>query len=866
VLSLPLIVWPAATKNLSRPKNGGRGLRPSGPGAGRQGERLDPRFDTLAREVERQRSRLEHGATGAFPELVLVFEVIGAIDGFVEAVRKIEGLSWLVEEMEEDLDPDDDFNVATGKLPLRLYFIAANDRGVAELLSLWRRYLRAEAFAWGLTPWRDLFALLHDVRPWGRQDRLVETGALRAWMDQVQNGAASVEGELDLWVRGGGTARSAQADAERRVRSALSDLGGTVLDGPAWVEEAGVHLVLVRLPKEGVRRLEEDPAVGLAQLADIRTMRVASQASAFTSGKVSPLHLPDAPLPRGVPVVAVLDGVPMQNHKALAGRIVVDDPLNLSGRAPVVKRAHGTAVCSLVIWGDLHDSSIGAHTPPTRPIHVSPVLIPDEGQAGEESGPGGRLFLDLLHGAVARMFEGEWPTAPDVSVINLSIGERNRPFFGEAVGPLARLLDYLSWRHKVLFIVSAGNFNWTWEEFPEADPADLEAPPRRQALLLRRASQDRASRTLLSPAESINALTVGALDHDASDEYPPPFHPAWITGTIAPALYSRIGPGYRRSPKPEVLAPGGRQPVQRKGHSLQPYSATPTRAGAPGLRVAAPGTDPLFPTDGARSDRGTSYAAALMSHSAAKISDMLDSLTAADPDLLQRAPRAVWLKTLLVHASSRKSLEAWVAPLVEGTDTQSRGKNQRRHLDALAGYGIVDLDRALGCTTQRVTVLAGGALRGDGAHEYRFPLPASLIDVKGSFRRHLTATLSWISPTRPLTWRYRGALLGLEPVRTPGLTWDGSERGDPNILGSGTVVHLVKHGRGFAEFAPGDGIVLLVTCRGDAAQPLDEEVPYALAVTLEVEVEAGIDIYTEIAAAVRVQTAVRASVGVRSPR
>jgi hypothetical protein len=69
------------------------------------------------------------------------------------------------------------------------------------------------------------------------------------------------------------------------------------------------------------------------------------------------------------------------------------------------------------------------------------------------------LVVDLLHRAVRRLFDGdggEPPAAPQVSVVNLSIGICDRLFDG-AMSPLARLLDWLAWKYRVLFIVSAGN-------------------------------------------------------------------------------------------------------------------------------------------------------------------------------------------------------------------------------------------------------------------------------------------------------------------------------------------------------------------------------------------------------------------------
>ena len=65
--------------------------------------------------------------------------------------------------------------------------------------------------------------------------------------------------------------------------------------------------------------------------------------------------------------------------------------------------------------------------------------------------------MDKIHEAVRRLFEPEaGQVASNVRIINLSIGIRYREFYN-IISPLARLLDWLSYKYRVLFIVSAGN-------------------------------------------------------------------------------------------------------------------------------------------------------------------------------------------------------------------------------------------------------------------------------------------------------------------------------------------------------------------------------------------------------------------------
>ena len=51
------------------------------------------------------------------------------------------------------------------------YLMVPDARALRDLAGLWRRWLRGE-IAHGETAWRDVFALLRDLRPWGPQDRV----------------------------------------------------------------------------------------------------------------------------------------------------------------------------------------------------------------------------------------------------------------------------------------------------------------------------------------------------------------------------------------------------------------------------------------------------------------------------------------------------------------------------------------------------------------------------------------------------------------------------------------------------------------------------------------------------------------------
>ena len=55
----------------------------------------------------------------------------------------------------------------------------------------------------------------------------------------------------------------------------------------------------------------------------------------------------DEPSPQGSPTVALLDGLPIENHETLVGRLVVDDPDGWAADCPTTSRIHGTEMASL---------------------------------------------------------------------------------------------------------------------------------------------------------------------------------------------------------------------------------------------------------------------------------------------------------------------------------------------------------------------------------------------------------------------------------------------------------------------------------------------------------------------------------------
>ena len=117
-------------------------------------------------------------------------------------------------------------------------------------------------------------------------------------------------------------------------------------------------------------------------------------------------------------------------------------------------------------------------------------------------------------------------------------------------------------------------------------------------------------------------------------------------------------------------------------------------------------------------------------------------------------------------------------------------------------------------------------------------------------------TLAWLTPINPSHRAYRRAALTLEALGDArGALGDGREI-TQHAGRRGTLQHEMLDGERAVPYAPGTSIELRVSCRADAGT-LDDEVPYALLVTVEAPVNVELPIYQEIREALRVPVRVQ---------
>ncbi|RTR38195.1 S8 family peptidase [Shewanella canadensis] len=843
----PLLLFPTPDTTSPSRRNGG-GEEPHKPSVTRQGERLSPQFSRLEAALENRRIEVQNDTPGVDPEYTVVIETYSSVPDFFKAVRQIEGLEWLGEHEARDLEPDEDFyslgsdsqSLLNGQVMLML----SDRRAIDELLSLWREYGQNPnmPFTRGWAKFRDLFSLLKDIRYWNTQDRLRNTGILEYWNDVLEFDAdTSVRFEAELWFR---TDIVKRENAHNNVTRLTQELGGQVISS-CCIPDINYQSLLIELPAGQIENILRDSRVNLIRCDQVMLFRPLGQMS------VEPLWSDTAESSNQVeeevvnyeasrvefdrlPRVALFDGLPLANHLDLRGSLIVDDPDDFESDYPAENRIHGTAMASLIVNGDLTEGARKLESP----VYVRPIMKPDVRTANNiECLPDTELPLDIVHRAVRRLFEydGEQdPVAPSIKVINLSIGDPNIHFNGK-MSPFARLLDWLSSKYNVLFVVSAGNHSQSITVQQSGLDFHHLSDDRKATEIFKALQESNWERKLLSPAESVNAITVGSTH---SDESTPVLRNGLynIYDVEMPATYSAQGNGYARAVKPDIVMPGGKM-LHNEAIGSSDISAV-TNYAAPGQLVAHPSPSA---SNYRVYIRGTSNSAALASRGCVEICDTLEGLfdeNDQNAQFEQYSP--LLLKSLITHGASWGSMHDHISNHLGSVNSSTLKNVVARNI----GYGKPDIDRVKFCLDTRATIIGYGVLENSEAHVYKLPIPEGLGGA--DIWRRLTVSLSWFAKPCPTHMKYRDSALWFTVEgENKDLTARSSKSVDWRQVKRGTLQHEVFEGEELAVITEDRTLLIKVNCKDNASR-IVEPIKYGLAITLEVAEGVDIQLYQEI--------------------
>jgi hypothetical protein len=161
-----------------------------------------------------------------------------------------------------------------------------------------------------------------------------------------------------------------------------------------------------------------------------------------------------------------------------------------------------------------------------------------------------------------------------------------------------------------------------------------------------------------------------------------------------------------------------------------------------------------------------------------------------------------------------------------------------------------------------VTMIGLGLIRKDRAQVFRMPIPQSLSGER--LPRLMRVTIAWFSPVNPSRAQYR--LAALEAAAFNEADDEDDDRWGFDMTPDGLDANIIKRGSVWSkrlknriqtipEFGEDADIPIRVQCRDASGGGLsqDEDIMFAIAVTLQIEAEVQFDIHQELEQALRVR-------------
>ena len=808
-----------------------------------QANRFRQQFNRLEAALEGRDPRIElrRDPFGIAPERALVFVTKGPIDNFARAAKRV-NLEVLLEfELGVKYHlPDDMVSQDQDRVNPTLYATMPTLDTFRELLRLWRRYVKGNNAEYGYKSWWDLFGTLAELRSWGPEDRLTADSRRELENRLPFDDDEEVRIELEHWPN---ESEPIPEQWRRNTELRISEMGGRIIDRSS-IHEGSFHYeaLLVGLSARQVREMISEPSAlgSLATLDGIQFIVPQTIAQSLPakspSVDVESSNLEGFEADRAFRVL-LFDGRPIANHPALEGGIAIEDVHDLVERSVVPARRHATEMASLILRGDLRTD--GQPLANSRVLAMPLLIDTDNGSTS----PNDRLFIDLVHVALQHAFESDPPLAQDVFVVNFSIGVYGGHFAGR-ISSLARLLDWWSYKAGVLFVVAAGNVQDDLE-ISNTNSLDFEnfSISRRQSLVRTAQRLQHHNRTLLSPSEALNVLTIGAASLDSvpsANSATPRTVKISRDGEILPAISTATGLGPFRCIKPDLIAIGGRHEVipLPGGDVLRLRVVQETNR--TGLSVARVSEGRLSYSR----SRGTSCAAALVTRSLVNAAAALTEEGGPyEGHELSRTDLALLTRALAINgASMPETAETFYRS--ERNRLHGRYHQAREEVARYFGYGFLDQELMREAPFHGVTLVGLGRVEKSSGTVFNMPLPPSLSGDK--VNRSMQVTLAWFSPVEPTHARYR--LAALEAIAADSNMQKDEEKDDEWKLGMkpappskalisrGTVWsrRFIHKRKKVPRFSHDETLPIRVQCRNASGLDPDVQIHFAIVVTPEV--------------------------------
>lgn len=504
--------------------------------------------------------------------------------------------------------------------------------------------------------------------------------------------------DIELWDFAGRDARRRKAD---EISAFIEERNGEVFDiyvGPS------LTILRAQAPGPALRPVLSVPEVAIVDHPpepDLAAQPIVDMAL----GDLPPV----SPVPPDAPIVAILDS-------GINAHPLLDDVLVASEAFPPELRTadvwgHGTKVGGAAVFGDLRDQIASGSLQKSVRL-VSAKIITDQGQFYERRTLPNQMrtvFQSLSERYGCRIFV-------------LSLGDNKSWFERGRVGPWAMTLDELARDLDVLVFVSAGN------RPPRGGNSVEQGVTQYPQYLLEDANR------IYEPSGAANVVTVGAVTHGSglSPIHRDDAHVSAITRErFEPSPFTRAGPGGGGVAKPDFVDFGGTMVFSAVTRSLQ---TAPIR---PEAGIATLNHD--FVRQLFTSSSGTSISTPLLARKAAL--------------LLQRFPTA--------SANLIRALLAGAASVPDGASNRLRAMGTQETA-SIIGNGFVDPTKAAYSDDHRVIYFAEDILDIDRFAIYRIPIPP---EFQTGGKRSIRVSLAYDPPVRRTRAEYLGTKMDFRLIR-----------------------------------------------------------------------------------------------------
>ena len=427
--------------------------------------------------------------------------------------------------------------------------------------------------------------------------------------------------------------------------------------------------------------------------------------------------------PENATAIAVIDSGVLSNHPLLKNAIGDEIAVSLLSSDRIKKDkpqddvGHGTKVAGIALYGDIKKCINERTFKPEIWILSAKVMYKND--MGEAEYNPEELLEHQLERAI-RYFVKKYPNC---KIINLSLGDTYKKMFGnKRQFSLATLIDELARELDVIFVISTGNlFLYTFERNYYLDnyPSYL--------------IEEREDVKIIDPAPAAYAITVGAVSPDVTGAYEQTKIVLSPVKKDYPSPFTRVGPGYKKMIKPELIEEGGslifRSSISDSSNDLE------------GKLIVL---NPQWIEEGRlfTIDYGTSFSAPKVSYFLAKL---FNQFPKKSPNLI---------KALLLSSAEIPSDRP---ELLQEIDFSS-SDTQLMDLLKIYGYGKPNLKIASMSNNNDVLLVAENVIKPDDIHLYYFYLPENFITTQG--KREISVTLTYNPPVNRNRIDYLG--IGME--------------------------------------------------------------------------------------------------------